>query len=101
RYAPDRHPEAAKIRRERVIGAMKTEGFIGDSIAQAAVTDPVVVAPFESSANELAPYYIDAVNRALDTAQNGSDTEVEQTMRVQTSIDPDLQAAAENALRHQ
>jgi len=101
RYAPDRHPEAAKIRRDRVIGAMKTEGFIGDSIAQAAVTDPVVVAPFESSANELAPYYIDSVNRALDTAQNGSDTEVEQTMRVHTSIDPDLQAAAESALRQQ
>lgn len=101
RYAPDRHPEAAKNRRDKVIGAMKAEGFIGDSIAQDAASSPVLVAPFESGANELAPYYIDAVNRALDTAQNGSDTEVEQTMRVQTSIDPDLQAAAENALRHQ
>lgn len=101
RYAPDRHPEAAKTRRDKVIGAMKAEGFIGDSIAQDAASSPVLVAPFESGANELAPYYIDAVNRALDTAQNGSDTEVEQTMRVQTSIDPDLQAAAENALRHQ
>jgi penicillin-binding protein 1B len=103
RYAPDRHPEAAKARRDKVIGAMKTEGYIDDASAQLAVNQPVSVAQFESSTNELAPYYIDAVNRALDSAQNqvGSETEVEQSMRVQTSIDPDLQSAAENALRHQ
>jgi len=103
RYAPDRHPEAAKERRDKVIGAMKTEGFIDDASAERAAHESVSVAPFESATNELAPYYIDAVNRALDSAQNqiGSDTEIEQSMRVQTSIDPDLQSAAENALRHQ
>src|SRR4029079_3271312 len=70
RYAPDRHPEAAKNRRDKVIGAMKTEGFIDDASAERAAHESVSGAPFESATNELAPYYIDAVNRALDSAQN-------------------------------
>ena len=62
---------------------------------------PVQVAPFEGSNNELAPYYVDAVNRAMDDAQRGIEPDAEQGLRVQTTIDPDLQTAAENALRHQ
>ncbi len=64
-------------------------------------SSPVNVAAFEGSSNELAPYYVDAVNRAMDDLQRGLEPGTEQSIRVQTTIDPDLQTAAENALRHQ
>ncbi len=101
RYAPDRHPEAARARRDQVIAAMARDGAVDRNAEQAARALPVNVAVFEGSSNELAPYYVDSVNRAMDDAQVGLAPEAEQNLRVQTTIDPDLQTAAENALRHQ
>ena len=101
RYAPDRHPEASKDRRDHVLVAMNAVGFIDQEARQQAASTPIKVAPFENERNEFAPYYVDAVNRAVENAQLGVDPDTEQTMRVQTTIDPDLQAAAENALRQQ
>src|SRR6185436_8441330 len=69
RYAPDRHPDAARSRRDRVIAAMARIGTVDANAEQAARSVPVNVATFEGSNNELAPYYVDAVNRALDEAQ--------------------------------
>ena len=101
RYAPDRHPEASRSRRNNVIAAMAEIGAVDANAEQVARALPVNVATFEGSKNELAPYYVDAVNRALDNAQVTTSPEDEQSLRVQTTIDPDLQTAAENALRQQ
>jgi penicillin-binding protein, 1A family len=101
RYAPDRNPEAAKSRRDQVIAAMTREGSVEVSAAQQASGSPVRVAAFESSASEFAPYYVDAVNRAIDDAPGSVDREAEQNIRVQTTINPDLQTIAESALRNQ
>jgi len=101
RYSPDRNPEAAKARRDTVLAAMKDEGMIAEDIARSAYSQPISVAEFEGSKNELAPYYVDLVDRAMDKARVSADDETEQSMRVQTTIDPDIQTAAENALRHQ
>jgi penicillin-binding protein 1B len=101
RYAPDRHPEAARARRDTVIAAMASEGFVDAEVARGEQAQPVSVAAFDGSSNELAPYYVDAVNRAMERVQADSDFDSEQTVRVETTIDPDLQTAAENALRHQ
>ena len=100
RYAPDRHPEAAKARRDMVIAAMTRDGVVSIADAEKESAVAVNAVPFEGSANELAPYYVDAVNRAID-AQRDSEPEADQNIRVQTTIDPDLQTAAEGALRHQ
>jgi penicillin-binding protein 1B len=101
RYAPDRHPEAARLRRDKVIMAMARDGTVDVDASQRERALPVKVAAFEGSSNELAPYYVDAVNRAMDDLQRGLEPDAEQSIRVQTTIDPDLQTAAENALRHQ
>ena len=101
RYAPDRHPDAARLRRDTVIAAMARDGAVDEDSGQTARALPVEVAAFEGSSNELAPYYVDAVNRAMDDAQRGLEPDAEQNLRVETTIDPDLQTAAENALRHQ
>jgi len=100
RYAPDRHSAAARMRRDVVIAAMARNGAVDVEAAQREQTLPVNVVAFEGS-NELAPYYVDAVNSAMDGVQSESEPQAEQTLRVETTIDPDLQTAAENALNHQ
>ncbi|MCA1606999.1 MAG: transglycosylase domain-containing protein, partial [Acidobacteria bacterium] len=101
RYAPDRQPEAAKMRRDTVIAAMARDGAVAADALQSECALPVNVVAFEDNSNELAPYYVDAVNRAMDDLQRDLEPDAEQNIRVQTTIDPDLQTAAENALRHQ
>lgn len=101
RYAPDRHPNASKSRRDLVLAAMARAGAIDASSEEIARARPVEVAAFEGSSNELAPYYVDAVNRAMDDAARGVEADTEQNIRVQTTIDPDLQTVAEIALRNQ
>ncbi|HKB65846.1 MAG TPA: PBP1A family penicillin-binding protein [Pyrinomonadaceae bacterium] len=99
RYAPDRHPDAARERRDQVLASMVRNGVIDSEEGCAAQTLPVSVAEFSSDGNQLAPYYLDAVNRILESS--GSETVSEQILRVQTTIDPDLQSAAEQALLKQ
>ncbi|HKO97557.1 MAG TPA: PBP1A family penicillin-binding protein [Pyrinomonadaceae bacterium] len=101
RYAPDRHPEAARARRDLVIAAMARDGMVDVEASQREQTQPVSVAEFEGSTNELAPYYLDAVSRAMDRVPNEEESDVEQAIRVETTIDPDLQSAAEKSLRNQ
>ncbi|MEO8435488.1 MAG: PBP1A family penicillin-binding protein [Pyrinomonadaceae bacterium] len=101
RYAPDRHQEASKQRRDTVLAAMASDGALDAASAQTAIALPLEVAQFEGSSNELAPYYIDAVNRGLDEVQMGLENDGEPNLRILTTIDPDLQTAAENALRQQ
>lgn len=100
RYAPDKHPDSARGRRDLVIAAMARDGVIGSDQAQVAKASPVAVANFESAGNEMAPYYVDAVNRVLEASASEVESD-EQALRVQTTIDPDLQSAAEQALLHQ
>ena len=101
RYAPDKHPEAARGRRDMVIAAMVRAGAISSNQASAAEVQPVATAPFETAGNQMAPYYVDAVNRALEAAPPDVENDSDQGLRVQTTIDSDLQSAAEQALLHQ
>jgi len=101
RYAPDRHPESSKRRRDQVLAAMDAVGFVDGSTAQVAMAEPIKVAPAKNNHSQFAPYYVDAVNRAVENAQLEVESDNDQNTRVQTTIDPDLQAAAEHALRHQ
>lgn len=101
RYAPDRHPENARARRDDVIAAMIRDGAINSDQGQMARALPVEVTAFQGAGNEMAPYYIDSVNRALEESAAGLEPDTEQVLRVQTTIDPDLQKAAEHALVRQ
>jgi penicillin-binding protein 1B len=101
RYAPDRHPDAARERRDQVLAAMVRNGVINSDEGRAAQASPVSVATFSSDGNQVAPYYLDAVNRVLEGSSSTSEGINESVQRVQTTIDPDLQSAAEKALLQQ
>jgi penicillin-binding protein 1B len=101
RYAPDQHPEAARARRDTVIAAMVRDGAVDLEASQREQNLPINVAAFEGNSTGLAPYYVDAVGRAMDRFRSGLDPQAEPSLRIETTIDPDLQTAAEKALDHQ
>jgi len=98
-YDPFRHPQQALDRRNWVIGRMLADGAISASDAQAALAEPLLP---RSGGTPLevpdAGYFADAVSQAL-VQQFGEQETVQGGLIVHTSLDPVLQAAAENAVR--
>jgi penicillin-binding protein 1B len=66
RYSPVRETEAARNRRNTVLGTMVRDGFITLEQAAAAVKDPLTVAEFDPARESVAPYFLDYVNRASE-----------------------------------
>ncbi|HEX7996869.1 MAG TPA: PBP1A family penicillin-binding protein [Pyrinomonadaceae bacterium] len=101
RYAPDRHPEAAQARRKVVLDAMLREQAISSEEAERAALEPVAVAPAPARDDVLAPYFIDYVNRISEAQLERAAPDNEGSLRIYTTLDPDLQQLAEEAIRHQ
>ena len=100
RYAPDRHAERARVRRDTVIAAMLRDGAVTEAEAQAATKEPVRTAPAESR-HAAAPYFVDYVNRLAEMRYAAYSDEDERGQRVHTTIDLELQQLAEAAVRRQ
>jgi len=102
RYSPIRQNEAARVRRNTVLGAMLRDGFITSDQATAATNEPVTVTDFDSARETVAPYFIDYVNRLLKAGQGSSPTEQAQDAPATvTTLDLDLQKIASEAIKHQ
>ncbi|MDQ3918671.1 MAG: PBP1A family penicillin-binding protein, partial [Acidobacteriota bacterium] len=100
RYAPDRHPEGARVRRNTVLAAMLRDGAITQDEARAASAEPVSVVPSER-ADAVAPYFIDYASRFVESRLPPSSAESGQGLRVYTTLDLDLQKAAEESIKNQ
>lgn len=90
-YSPVRHAEAARTRRDIVLAAMQQNGWLTPEQYTAASAEPITVAPVPVADNSLAPHFVDYVNR-LEESEN---------RRIYTTIDLELQQAAEQALKRQ
>lgn len=97
RYSPERNPEAARNRRDQVLDAMVRENFITAEEYAAAKAGPVEVSQPDRASKSLAPHFLDYVVR---TAAEDLDVENAQR-RIYTTIDLELQRAAEIALDQQ
>jgi penicillin-binding protein 1B len=100
RYSPDRHPDVAQARRNTVLGTMARDGWLTLDQANAASQEPVVVSSLKNNSEALAPYFIDYVNRVVES-QRENDAGPEQGRRIYTSVDLDLQRLAEAAIKKQ
>jgi penicillin-binding protein 1B len=100
RYAPDRHPDRARARRNTVLAAMLRDGAVTGDEARVACDEPVAVAPLER-ADATAPYFIDYVSREVESRLGDSSEESGQNLRVYTTLDLDLQRVAEEAVGRQ
>jgi penicillin-binding protein 1B len=95
RYNPHRHAGEAKQRRDLVLHAVQTAEFIPDEEARAAAAEPIRVARETFDVSE-APYFVDFVKQQLGTELNGRP--VSEGLDVQTTLDPYLQAVAQEVL---
>lgn len=96
RLNPYRHPERAMARRNLVLDSMVETGAITESEATAAKAEPLHLAPPNFDASE-APYFVDLVHDQL-VQRIGDQDLAHQNLRIYTSLDPDLQREATEAV---
>jgi penicillin-binding protein 1B len=97
RYSPVRHAELAKERRNIVLASMYRDGWINSDQVTSTASQPITISANGDPENSLAPYFVDYVNRMSEAEFDSSG----ETQRIYTTIDLELQQAAEQALRNQ
>ncbi len=97
-YHPIRKAEAARARRNYVIGRMFEDGFIDRPTAVAARAAPLLVVPPDETQFVDAAYFSEEVRREL-VDQFGENALYEGGLSVRTTVDPRLQRIAESTLR--
>ena len=95
-YSPIAHPDHALKRRNLVLNSMLEDGKITAAQATWAKGQPIVL-NLQKDQNALAPHYVEEIRRYLE-AKYGSDQVLQGGLRVYTSLDMDLQKAANRAL---
>jgi penicillin-binding protein 1B len=93
---PYRHPERAMERRNVVLDSMVETNAITRVQADAAKAEPLRLAPPNIDASE-APYFVDLVHDQL-VQRIGDQDLSHQNLRIYTSLDPELQRAASEAI---
>ena len=94
--SPYRHPERALERRNVVLDAMVETHAIPREQADKGKATPLKLAPPNSEASD-APYFVDLVRDSLIRDLNEKEAN-EQSYRIYTTLDPDLQKAAAQAV---
>lgn len=94
-YNPFRYPDRARERRDVVLGMMRDNGYLTAAQYAAAVAAPLQVA-HESADGMADQNFVDFMNRELESTLQDRGR---QARVIQTTLDPDLQQAAEDAVR--
>ena len=94
--SPYRHPERATERRNLVLDSMVETHAITRDQADKAKASPLKLAPPNVEASD-APYFVDLVRDAVISRLNERELN-EQSYRIYTTLDPDLQRAAAQAV---
>jgi penicillin-binding protein 1A len=98
KYAPHRNLELARERQRYVLGHMREDQYISDAEYQGALAEPIALVD-ESDLNHLAsPYFVEHV-RLLATHRFGNRDLFKGGLRFYSTLDTDMQIAAEGALR--
>ncbi|OLB84497.1 MAG: penicillin-binding protein [Chloroflexi bacterium 13_1_40CM_55_7] len=95
-YSPINHPDHAIKRRNLVINAMLEDGKITAGPATDGRNKPLEL-KLQHDSNSLAPYFTEDIRRYLEN-KYGSDQVHQGGLRVYTSLDMDLQRAANQAV---
>ncbi|HTT24979.1 MAG TPA: PBP1A family penicillin-binding protein [Candidatus Sulfotelmatobacter sp.] len=95
-YSPINHPDRAQKRRNLVINAMLEDGKVTAAQANDARSAPVGL-HLAHDPNSLAPYFVEEIRRYLEN-KFGTDQVHEGGLKVYTSLDVDMQRAANQAV---
>jgi len=93
-YAPTKHPELAKQRRDVVLRRLRETGLLTEEAWTLAVNEPVRVTPSEDVLTD-APYFVDAVLRQVEEA---GVVPLPEGLRIDSTLDPMIQQAATESL---
>ena len=96
-YSPYRDPERAKSRRNQVLDSMVEAGFLPRDKAEQAKATELKIQAKHSALNSDAPYFVDYLQQQLVNELPTRDL-ARQSYRVYTTIDMDLQRAADKAV---
>lgn len=96
--SPFKNPEKCRARRDQVLGAMLAKGWISKDIHDTAVTAPLSPATYVAYKNK-APYFMDYVSSELSNLYPSS-VLTSMGYSIYTTLDTDVQAAAETALEN-
>ena len=95
-YSPINHPDRAMKRRNLVINSMLEDGKITAAQAADARSAPVAL-HLQHDPNSLAPYFVEEIRRYLEN-KYGTDQVHQGGLKVYTSLDVDLQRAANQSM---
>jgi penicillin-binding protein 1A len=95
-YSPINHPDRALRRRNLVINSMLEDGKITAQQAADARNQPILL-KLQHDPNSLAPYFVEDLRRYLE-GKYGTDQVHQGGLRVYTSLNMDLQKAANQAV---
>ncbi len=98
RYNPRRFADRAILRRNTVLELMRREGAITDADASLAKAYPLQLAE-RTESGDIAPYYVEWVRQELE--EHFGKRLYDEGLRVYTSLDVDMQLAAERSLENQ
>ena len=98
RYNPRRFADRAILRRNTVLEVMRREGVISAEEASLNKAYPLQLAQ-KSESGDVAPYFLEWVRRQLE--EHFGDRLYDEGLQVYTSLDVDMQSAAERALENQ
>jgi penicillin-binding protein 1A len=97
-YNPQRHPEQAKTRRDWVLERMVEAGYLTPPEAVKLIAAPIALHHRDDTETVTASYFAEEVRRDL-LARYGEKGLYQSGLSVRTSLDPRLQATADQALR--
>ncbi len=93
-FNPYRYPERTRERRDLVLGLMRDNGYLTTAQYRAALAQPIHVIHGPADNSQL-QYFVDLMNDELQSALGDDE---KQARYVYTTLDPDLQEAAEQAV---
>jgi penicillin-binding protein 1B len=101
RYSPTRQADAARARRNTVLGTMVRDGFITLDEAAVAAQEPLALGAFDPARESAAPYFIDYVNRSVTNDRASGLKDSSESSPLVSTLDLDLQQIASDAIAHQ
>jgi penicillin-binding protein 1A len=99
-YNPRVHPDNAIRRRNVILALMRDQGFITAEDAEFWKAYPLVLTTRRTSYGDVAPYFVEWLRTAFLEPRYGRDL-YDKGLRIYTTLDLDMQEAAEQALQSQ
>lgn len=96
-YSPYTNPEITLRRRNHVLTRMAEEGFISKKEAEEAKKKPLNVLPLHRQSSEFGAYFFEEVRKYVEK-KYGADLLYRSGLRIYTTLNPQMQSWAEEAL---